>query len=71
MQVDVLGLLDHTHPAAAQLLDDAVVRDGLANHAQACYGGTLDKSMKAVELAVFQQGQISKVPALLDRARWR
>ena len=28
----VLGLVDHTHPAAAQLLDDAVVRDGLADH---------------------------------------
>ena len=29
---DVLGLVDHTHAAAAQLLDDAVVRDGLADH---------------------------------------
>ena len=28
----VLGLVDHTHPAATQLLDDAVVRDGLADH---------------------------------------
>ena len=28
----VLGLVDHTHPAAAELLDDAVVRDGLADH---------------------------------------
>ena len=28
----VLGLIDHSHPAAAQLLDDAVVRDGLPNH---------------------------------------
>ena len=28
----VLGLVDHAHTAAAQLLDDAVVRDGLANH---------------------------------------
>src|ERR1700704_1705516 len=27
----VLGLVDDTHPAAAQLLDDAVVRDGLAD----------------------------------------
>ena len=30
----VLGLIDHTHPAAAQLLDDAVVRDGLADYAK-------------------------------------
>jgi hypothetical protein len=28
----VLGLLDHAHAAAAQLLEDAVVRDGLADH---------------------------------------
>ena len=34
----VLGLVDHTHPAAAELLDDAVVRDGLAEHLQECYG---------------------------------
>src|SRR5215469_8091352 len=31
-EFDVLGLVDHTHPATAQLLDDAVVRDGLTNH---------------------------------------
>jgi hypothetical protein len=30
---EVLGLVNHTHPAATQLLQDAVVRDGLANHA--------------------------------------
>ena len=28
----VLGLVDHTHSPAAELLDDAVVRDGLAEH---------------------------------------
>ena len=32
VQPGVLGLVDHTHPATAQLLDDAVVRDGLADH---------------------------------------
>jgi hypothetical protein len=31
------------------------VRDGLADHAQACYGGSIDKSMKAGELAVSQR----------------
>ena len=31
-KLGVLGLVDHTHPAAAQLLDDAVVRDGLTDH---------------------------------------
>jgi hypothetical protein len=28
----VFGLVNHTHTAAAQLLDDAVMRDGLADH---------------------------------------
>jgi hypothetical protein len=27
----VLGLVDNTHPATAELLDDAVVRDGLVD----------------------------------------
>jgi len=31
VQSSALSLLDHTHPADAQLLDDAVVRDGLAD----------------------------------------
>jgi hypothetical protein len=28
----VFGLVDNTHPAAAQLFNDAVARDGLADH---------------------------------------
>ena len=31
-QPRVFGLVDHTHPAAAELPDNAVVRDGLADH---------------------------------------
>src|ERR1700676_4773180 len=31
-EFDILSFIDHTHAAAAELLDDAVVRDGLANH---------------------------------------
>ena len=30
--VGVFGLVDHAHTATAELLDDAVVRDGLADH---------------------------------------
>ena len=26
------GLIDDTHPSAAELFDDVVMRDGLANH---------------------------------------
>ena len=32
VETHVLGLVDHTHAATAELLDDAVVRDGLADH---------------------------------------
>ena len=28
----VFSFVDHTHPAAAQLIEDAVVRNGLADH---------------------------------------
>ena len=31
-ELDVLGLVDNTHTTATQLLDDAVVRNGLADH---------------------------------------
>ena len=32
VQSSVLRFVHHTHPAAAQLFDDAVMRDGLADH---------------------------------------
>src|ERR1700737_1166557 len=32
MQSDVLGFVNHTHTAAAQLFNDAIVRDSLADH---------------------------------------
>jgi hypothetical protein len=31
-QAGIFGPVDHTHPATPELLDDAVVRDGLADH---------------------------------------
>ncbi len=31
-ELHVLGFVDHTHPTAAEFLNDAVVRDGLADH---------------------------------------
>jgi len=35
MKPCVLSFVDDTHPAASQLLDDAVVRDGLTDHGSA------------------------------------
>ena len=32
IEFDVLGFVDHTHSTATEFLDDAVVRDGSANH---------------------------------------
>ena len=32
MQPRVLSFVDHAHPTTTELLDDAVVRDGLADH---------------------------------------
>ena len=61
VELGVFGFVDHTHAAAAKLLTDAIVRDGLADHAQACYGGSVGKSMKAVELAVSQEGNSRKI----------
>jgi hypothetical protein len=49
-----MPFLHHNYPAP-EFFDNAVVRNGLADHAQACYGGSIRKSMKAVELAVFQK----------------
>jgi hypothetical protein len=32
MQPRVFGFVNHTHPTAAQFGDNAIVRDGLADH---------------------------------------
>jgi hypothetical protein len=32
MQLYVLGFIDHTHPTTAELIDDAVMRDGFSYH---------------------------------------
>ena len=47
MESSVLGFVDHSHTTAAQLLDDAVVRDGLADHWRESYVGEMGKSTTA------------------------
>ena len=36
-KLGVLSFIDHTHPATTELLDDVVVRDGLADHKTAIW----------------------------------
>jgi hypothetical protein len=60
VQLYVLGFVHHTHPAAAQFLDDPVVRDVLPDHVHTCYGGRVGKSMQGVE-SVFAKNLITPV----------
>ena len=54
-KLGVLGLVDNTHPAAAELLNNAVVRDGLAYHWRESYVCETGKSMKVGEMVVAQE----------------
>ena len=51
MQFYVLGFVHYTHRAAAQLFDDAIVRDVLAQHWRERYVAWSGKSTKPVEFA--------------------
>ena len=59
-EFEIFGFVDHTHPTATELFDDAVVRDGLPEHWRESYGLTRDKSMK-----------VDKWTARGDGAAWR
>jgi hypothetical protein len=52
----VLRFIDHAPTAAPELPDDAVVRDGLANHLRESYVRERGNSMKAELLAESQNG---------------
>jgi hypothetical protein len=49
-ETTVLSFIDDTHPAATELLYDAVVGDGLSDHWREPYVCATGKSMKAAEL---------------------
>jgi hypothetical protein len=51
LKARVPGLVDHTHPTTTELLDDAVMRDGLAEHLQECYGVRSGMSMYGLTAA--------------------
>ena len=58
MQPRISGLINHAHPAAAQLLHDAVVRNGLADHRRESYASKTGKSMKAMAFAPGAKGPL-------------
>src|ERR1700690_1466020 len=72
MKPRVLGFVDHAHATAPEFLDNAVVRDGLADHWRESYVGDTGKSKKGFELALCQKGRSRKIPmALTDLHRYR
>jgi hypothetical protein len=52
-KLGVLGLVDNTHPTATDLLDDVVMRDGLADHLRECYGVRSGMSMYGLTAAAY------------------
>ena len=49
MQPDVLGFANHTHTSAAQLFNDAAVRDGPADHSLPIMERTLGCNVGALQ----------------------
>ena len=50
VQPGVLSLIDHTHPAATEFFDNAVMRNCLFDHRRESYVGDMGKSMKVGRL---------------------
>src|SRR5690349_15516905 len=63
----ILGLVHDTHAATANLLDDAVVRDVLADHWRECYVSGTGKSTRALELGAPPKGSSAEIRVLLNR----
>src|SRR5438552_873256 len=59
-QTGVFGLINDTHPAAAELLDDAVMRDGLADHVDAMLGGEGGASQRDAYRGTLQSSATAK-----------
>jgi hypothetical protein len=64
----ILGIVDHTHPAAAQLLDDAVVRNGLADLEQNPTSLGLASQSKRQRLVVSERVVVETSPLHSSRS---
>ena len=62
MQADVLSFVDHAHAAAAQFLDDAVVRDGLPDHWAEILGPEIRQVNEGVEVGGVPERQLAIHP---------
>ena len=68
-EVRVLRLVNYTPPATAQLLDDALVRDGLADHWAQILVPRMGRSMKTGRLGRFAASvHEGRNIALIDRS---
>jgi len=65
-ELEVFRLAHNTHSAAADPAEDAVVRDGLADHWGESYVCETGKSMNAMELAGPQEDSCRKTISLID-----
>ena len=59
-EFDVFGLVDDSHPATAELLDDAVVRDGLADHWAEILGPEIGQVNETREVGCLPEAQLAK-----------
>jgi hypothetical protein len=57
MQARIFRLVDHTHPAATEFLDNPVVRNGFSDHVEKSYVSDCGKSMKAMKSSSLQLGR--------------
>ena len=61
MQSQVFGFVNDPHTPTAELLQDEVVGNGLADHAQRCYGGAVGKSTKRKATLSSREGYGRKI----------
>jgi hypothetical protein len=54
MEADVFGLVNHTHAASAEFLDDAVVRNSLTDHLESTLSlrGRIGAKIQQINAAV-------------------
>ena len=58
MQPSILGLVDHAHTAATEFLDDAVMRNGLADHWAEILGLEVGQVNEGEEVADVSERQL-------------